>query len=287
MPPIRAGRARLYLLGAALLFSTGGAAIKSTQFSNWQVACFRSGIAAAVVLLVMPESRRKWDLRVFGAAVAYALTLILFVTSNKLTTAANAIFLQSTSPLYLVFLGPWILKERVRPIDLVALVAIAAGMALFFLDPSTRTATAPDPSAGNIIAVCSGTAWAITLVSLRWMEKTTHEEGRGLAVVAVGNLIAFLACAPMAFPVQTAATADWLTIIYLGVFQIGLAYVLLTKGVRGTEAFATSLLLMVETALNPVWSYLVHGEKPGRFALAGASVIMVATIAWQYKKARA
>jgi len=282
--PITSHRARIYLLCAAVLFSTGGVAIKATQFNNWQVACFRSGIAAVVLLALMPEARRRWDTKVLGIAAAYALTLILFVTSNKLTTAANAIFLQSTAPLYLVLLGPLVLNEKIRARDLFALIAIATGLGLFFLDPDTSTNTAPNPTAGNLIAVCSGAGWAITLVGLRWMEKTTHQPGRGLAVVAAGNLLAFAVCLPFALPVEAERVADWITISYLGVFQIGLAYVFLTRGMRGTEAFATSLLLMLETTLNPVWTFLVHHEKPGRFALAGAAMILSATIAWQYKR---
>ncbi len=110
-------RYRLLILAAAVLFSTGGAAIKSASLTSWQVACFRSGVAAVALLLLVPASRRLRNYRVWVAAAAYAATMILFVAANKLTTAANAIFIQSTAPLYLLLLGPWLLKEPIRRRD--------------------------------------------------------------------------------------------------------------------------------------------------------------------------
>ncbi|MGH7532812.1 MAG: EamA family transporter, partial [Gemmatimonadales bacterium] len=107
------GRARLEIAGAALLFSTGGAVIKATSFSGWQLAGLRSLVAAVVVLLLLPAARRGWTWRTLLVAVAYAACLILSVTANKLTTAANTIFLQSTGPIYILLLAPWLLKERI------------------------------------------------------------------------------------------------------------------------------------------------------------------------------
>jgi drug/metabolite transporter (DMT)-like permease len=109
---------RLLVLSAALLFSTGGAAIKATALTGWQVASFRSGIAAVVLLLCMPAWRRVWHPRTLAVGAAYAATMILFVLANKLTTATNTIFLQYTAPLYLLLLAPWLLREPVRLSDL-------------------------------------------------------------------------------------------------------------------------------------------------------------------------
>jgi drug/metabolite transporter (DMT)-like permease len=114
-------RSRLEILGAALLFSTGGAAIKAVQFTGWQVAGLRSGVAAAAVWLLLPQSRRMprgTVLATLLTAVAYAATLVLYVLANRLTTAANTIFLQSTAPLYLLLLGPLVLREHIRGRDL-------------------------------------------------------------------------------------------------------------------------------------------------------------------------
>ena len=126
-------RARLGVIAAAAVFSTGGAAIKLTALSGTQVACFRSAIAALAVLALAPESRRGWTWRTWVASLAYAACLTLFVLANKLTTSANTIFLQSAAPFYLLLLGPWLLKERVRQADLIVLGAMAAGLACVFL----------------------------------------------------------------------------------------------------------------------------------------------------------
>src|ERR1035437_2202074 len=136
-------RNRLLLVAAAVLFSTGGAAIKAAALTPWQVASFRSGVAALALLLVVPEARKGWSWRVAPVGAAYAATLILFVLATRLTTAANAIFLQSTAPLYLLLLGPWLLREPIRRSDIVYILAIAAGMALFSLGAPRAAASPP------------------------------------------------------------------------------------------------------------------------------------------------
>ena len=266
---------RLQLLGAAVLFSTGGAAIKATELSSWQVAGFRSGIAALALLALLPSARRGWNARALLVGVAYAVMLILFVSANKLTTAANAIFLQSTAPLYLLLLGPWLLREPIRRPDVAFMALVALGMALFFVGAEAPAATAPDPARGNLLGVLSGVAWALTVMGLRWIG--SRDAGGGLVPVVLGNLIAFLACLPLALPVVVADAGDWALLSYLGVVQIGLAYVLLTKGIRHVSALEAATLLLAEPAINPVWAWLVHGETPSAWALAGGVLILGTT----------
>jgi drug/metabolite transporter (DMT)-like permease len=261
------------VLCAAVLFSTGGAAIKAVDLSGWQVACFRSAVAAAALLLLAPAARRGWNWRVPLVGLAYASTLILFVLANKLTTAANSIFLQSTAPLYLLLLGPWLLKEKIRRSDLLLLLAVGVGVSLFFVGAQPRFQTAPDPAAGNILALISGLAWALTLVGLRWLGG-----GQSLAAVAAGNILAFLICLPKALPVAAFSVTDAALIGYLGVFQIGLSYVLLTRGIRIVPAMEGSLLVLAEPALNPLWAGLVHGERPALPAILGGVLILSAAL---------
>lgn len=274
---------RLAALAAALLFSTGGAVIKATSLTAWQVAGFRSGVAAAALLLLLPASRRGWSRRVPLAAAAYAGTMVLFVAANKLTTAANAIFLQSASPLYLLLVGPLLLGERVRAHDLTVMALIAAGMLLFFAGEPPQAATAPDPFRGNLCGALSGICWAFTVAGLRWLE-SRDGPGAGMPMVAAGNAMAFLFCLPPALPVRAAEVSDWLAVGYLGLFQIGLAYVCLTCAVRRLPALETSLLLLAEPALNPVWAWFVHKENPGGWALAGGALILAATLATALQK---
>ncbi len=269
--------ARLQLVLAALLFSTGGAAIKSSSLTGWQVASFRSGVAALTLLLFVPATRRGWGWRPALVGVAYAATLILFVTANKLTTSANTIFLQATSPVYLLLLGPLFLKEPVRRRDLWVVTAVLTGLLLFFVGTETPVATAPDPARGNLLALLSGLCFAVTIAGLRWLSRGA--EDHGLATVALGNLIAFIWGLPFALPVLAATTADWAVILYLGAIQIGLAYACLTRGLRYVPALEASLLLMVEPVLNPIWSWMVHGERPSHWALLGGALIIGATAA--------
>ncbi len=275
---------RLLILAAALLFSTGGAAIKAAAFSPWQVASFRSAVAAAVILLLLPAARRGWSWRILPACCAYAATLILFVLATKLTTAANAIFLQDTAPVYILLAGPLLLHERLRRSDLVLAGVVAAGLALFFIGHE-HAATAPDPVRGNIYAVLSGVAWAGTILSLRWLGKHSGGEGAVTMVVA-GNLLASLIALPAALPVSAPRASDWLVIVYLGVFQIGLAYFCLTRAMRHVPAFEASTLLLVEPVLNPIWAWLVHGERPSAWALAGGVLILSATAVHTLREAR-
>ena len=270
-------RARLQLAAAAMLFSTGGAAIKAAEFGGWQIASFRSGVAAVAILLMTPAARRGWSARAVLVGFAYSACLTLFVLANRLTTAANTIFLQSTAPLYLLVLGPWLLKEPVRRQDLAFMALVGLGLALFFVSTEPPVATAPDPVKGNILALVSGFFWALTVCGLRWMGAAGDEHGSPVAAVVSGNLTAFLVGLPMALPVGPHQPVDWAVIIYLGVFQIALAYVLITSALRHIAALAASLILLIEPVLNPVWAWLFQGERPGAWALLGGALILGAT----------
>jgi DME family drug/metabolite transporter len=268
--------ARIQLLAAALLFSTGGAAIKAAEFEGWQIASFRSGIAAVALWLMTPSARRGWTWQASVVGIAYAGCLTLFVLANRLTTAANTIFLQSTAPLYLLFLAPWLLKEPVRREDLGFMLAVGAGLALFFVGVEQPAATAPDPERGNLLALGSGFCWALAVCGLRWLGSA---EGRGSPAAAVvsGNLTGFLVGLPLALPVGSHPLGDWAIIAYLGVFQIALAYVFVTHAIQLIPALEASVILLLEPVLNPVWAWVVQRETPGAWALLGGAIILGAT----------
>jgi drug/metabolite transporter (DMT)-like permease len=274
---------RLALIGAAVLFSTGGAGIKATALDGWQVACFRAGIAAVVVMAGLPAARRGWNRRTLAVAAAYAATVILFVQANKLTTAASTTFIQSASPLFIALLGPWLIHERLRLRDAPVMAALIAGLACFFLDPTGAHRTAPDPRLGNILAGFSSFTVALMMMGLRWLGRG-RDDGAP-AAVALGNLIAFVVALPFSLPVHARAL-DLLVLGYLGVFQIGLAYALLLGAMRHMSALEASLLLFVEPVLNPVWAWLLHGERPGPWTLAGGAIILAATAIKTLRDAR-
>ena len=263
------------LLAAAVLFSTGGAAIKACSLTSWQVAGFRSGLAAAALVAFFPQARGRWDWRITPVALASAATLLLFVVATKNTTSANAIFLQATGPLYVLAAGTFILGERLHIGQALTGLLIALGMILFYFDSTKATALAPNPALGNLLAALSGATWGATVIGLRWLSKNA---AGGIAPIVLANVITFLAALPMALPLERLLWTDALILLYLGVVQIGLAYVLMTKAMYHVDALGASLILLAELALNPVWSWLVHGEVLSRQALAGGSIILVATL---------
>jgi len=266
---------RVLVLLAAVLLSTGGAAIKLCSLSGWQVASFRSAVAVLAVLVLARPARRDFDGRVVLVGAAFAATLIVFAVANKLTTAANAIFLQSAAPLYILLLAPSLLGEHFQRRDLGVMIAMAGGMALFFVGEQPSFASAPEPVRGNLVAALSGLTWALTVLGLRWLSRAGSGPG---AMLLFGNLIAFAVCLPLALPVVAASLMDWVLIVYLGVFQIVGAYLLLSAGLRHLTALEGMLLLLLEPVLNPVWAALVQGEVPGALSLAGGAVILGATV---------
>jgi drug/metabolite transporter (DMT)-like permease len=208
--------------------------------------------------------------------VAYGATTTLFVASNKLTTAANTIFLQSSAPLYLLLLSPWLLREPIRRSDLVCMLLIALGLAAFFVGirPPDRLAT--DPLLGNMLAVASGVTWALTILGLRWLGRS-GDAGSSMSAVVSGNVMAFVFGAALGLPLGATTAIDWLAVSFLGVMQIGLAYVLLTRSLERVPALEASLLLLIEPVLSPIWAWLYHGEAPGLWAIVGGALILGAT----------
>jgi DME family drug/metabolite transporter len=272
MPP------RLAIATGALIFSTGGAAIKYADFAAWQVASFRSGIAALTLLLVLKGVHRSFTWRALLVGCAYAVTLIAFVLANRMTTGANAIYLQSTAPLFLLLLGPVLLSERLQRRDFPVMLAVAMGLVLVMWGSSAPSATAPDPVRGNLIALLSGLSYALMLCGLRWLGRSGASNNESLAAIVLGNLVAFLVALPMALPLGSHPPTDWLLIGYLGCVQIAVAYLLVTYGLKKVRALDASLLLMIETALNPVWTWLLMGEVPTMLAVMGGVVIVGSTI---------
>jgi len=290
MPPSRLA-ARLRLVATAVLFSTGGAAIKGTALTAWQVSCFRSGVAAIALWLLVPAARRRWNARMLLVAVAFAATLLLFVAANKLTTAANAIFLQATAPLGVLLAGPLLLRERATRQDVVFMAVVAAGMALFFVGADAPQRTAPDPARGNLLAAIAGIGYAGVVLGLRWVGRRTDTLGAAadaaatevpgaasddaITTVTAGNVLACLFALPMALPVVSVHAVDAGVIVYLGAVQIGLAYLLMSTAMPHVPALEASTILLVEPALNPLWAWLVHGERPAALSLAGGAVIIL------------
>jgi drug/metabolite transporter (DMT)-like permease len=294
---------RLDLLAAAALFSTGGAAIKAVHFGGWPVACARSGIAALTLFLLVPRVRRRPTWPMLGVACFYAVTMVLFVLANKLTTAASTIFLQATAPLFVLLLGPWLLHERGRRGDLVSMAAIAVGLVLLVTGLEPPSATAPEPLRGNLLAAVTGLTWGLTILGMRGLGRVPAaapardggpDGGEASArtadaIVAAfwGNVLAAAVALPWSLPLPASRPTDWLILAFLGIFQIAFAYILLTRGIGRVPALEASLLLMLEPVLNPLWAWMVHGERPGPRVMAGGALILAATLLNSWHATRA
>ena len=270
------GVGRLQVLAAAVLFSTGGAGIKAAAFTGLQVSALRSGIAAAILIALL-RGKLVLSPPMIATGVVYAATVTLFVLSTKLTTAANAIFLQATAPLYLLLLAPVILSERFRARDVAFLIGVAVGLVLCVIGQPLPTTTAPDPTTGNVLALVCSITWALTLLGLRYVQRDHALTSVGLSAVALGNLFASLAAWPFAWPLPSASPIEWATIAYLGVCQIALAYIFLTAAMRVLPALEVSLLLLIEPVLNPTWTWLIRGEHPGVYTIVGGAIIIGVT----------
>lgn len=270
--------ARLLILGAAVLWSTGGAAIKLAHASAtpWQIAGGRALFAAAALALVLPEARRGLaDRRVLALSAAYAATTVLFVFANALTTAANAIFLQDAAPLWVMVIAALLLREGPTRVELALAPVFLGGMTLFFLDRIGVGAQSGAAAAlGNAIAVLSGIAFAFLIVGLRALRGAGAE-----AAVLAGNVLSFAVCLPGAAAGPLPGARDLAIVAYLGIFQLAAAYTLFARGLRRLSAVEASLLALAEPVLNPIWAFLLAGERPGPYAIAGAALILGATAA--------
>lgn len=260
-------RYRLAILAAAVLWSTAGAAIKLTALSSWQINSGRSLIAAAVLFLALPGSRRMLSRKGFLVALAYAATVALFVIANKLTTAANAIFIQDTAPVWVLLLSPLLLKESASKSELTAAPVFLVGLALFFFDRLQ-----PGQLAGNLVALASGVAFSLCIMGLRGQNREAQ------AILVWGNVIAGVLTLWPAFEGPAPGPTDWGILAFLGIVQLGLAYALFQYGLRETKAVEASLLALPEPVLNALWAFLLVNEVPGKWALVGGAIILLATL---------
>lgn len=270
----------LFVLAAALLWSTGGLFIKWTSLSGLELSFCRSFFAAITVAIVTRHEGFGLNRVTAIASFLYAVLLILFVMATKQTTAANAIFLQYTAPVYLLVFEPLVYKEKFRVRDLLTVVVCVGGMALFFVGQLR-----PQDVTGNFFALASGLCFALYFLLLR--HPRAREVNRASSVI-YGNILAVILTAPWGLAaVPTMNLHDTLSVVYLGVVQLGIAYTLFTVAMaRGVRSLDAGIICYIEPVLNPVWVFLVLGEQPSRWALLGGAIIVTAVIVHMLLDAR-
>jgi len=262
------------LVIAVLLWSTGGMFIKlAANLDAYQVTFFRSLLAGITVLVIT----RKNGLRInwFGvmSSIIYATLLFLFVWATKHTTAANAIFLQYTAPIYILVLAPFVIGEKFHLRDLVTVVFCIVGMSLFFVGDLTI-----GDYQGNAAALGSGIFLGLYIMLLKHPRAVNMNS---VITVIYGNFLLALLTLPSGVAAFSTATfRDYAAVGFLGIFQIGIAYILFIKGVTGgTRPLDASIIGFIEPLLNPVWVFLFVGEQPSNWAILGGAIIIVTVVA--------
>lgn len=267
MNPTHHGRGLAALVGASLLWSTGGFFIKSLPLSAITIAGSRSAIAAVVLLLYIRKPVFTWSAAQWGSIISYVLTVVLFVSATKLTTAANAILLQYTAPIWVALLSAVVTRERLTTIDRYAVGAVMLGMAVFFFDKLS-----PDHMTGNIIAVASGVSFALVALCMRAQRGVSTAES-----ILMGNIVAAVVCAPFVQPFPAEPTII-LNLLAMGVVQLGLSYVLYSYAMAHVTAIEAVLITVLEPLLNPVWVMLTIGEVPSAYAVVGGAIVITSVV---------
>jgi drug/metabolite transporter, DME family len=302
----------IFIMLAALFWSSAGLMIKISTLSPLQIAFYRSLIAGIFLLGVLFWNRYRYRLRFrfsidrwsLLTAVCYTGTVTLFVTANKLTTAANAVFLQYMAPAYVIMISYLFLKERIYFHEVLTVILCLAGMGLFFIEAEKSTAVI-----GNIIGILSGIAFALLQLFVKRTENQSDQSGmngdpqkrkeiRATYNISLGNLMTVLLIGVIIIIVSLATDGsgtslsaseavisafsitmqDFYILLFLGICQLGLGYVFFTKGVHYISSVEVSIYTLLEPICNPVWTFLGTGEQPGIWAMVGGALVLVSLV---------
>ena len=256
------------LIIAALMWSLGGLFIKLVNLNPMAITGIRSLGAAVVLLIYIKKPKLYWNRYFFAGVLAYSMMVILYVISIRLTTAANAIFLEFTAPLYVVAFSYFLLNERINRFDIFAMVIIFLGMGLFFMDELSFYGFW-----GNILALLAGVCLALVTVLIRKEKESAFE------IVFFGNALTTIICLPFIIQGFSSTTqVDWFIIFGLGIFQLGIPYLLYTTALKYVSALDAILVGMLEPVFNPIWDYIFVGEAMGEWAFIGAALVIIGTL---------
>lgn len=248
---------------AAILWSTGGMLIKLVDLSPLAIAGIRSFICAIIIFPFLKKSALKLNWNKALGAISYTSLVVLFITATKTTTAANAILLQYTSPIYIAIFGGWLLNEKAKLKDWVIILFIIGGMVLFFMDD-----IAGGSIKGNILAVLSGVALAFNTIFMR-----REKDADPLENVFWGSILTILVSLPFVFQ-KAPSPKSWMGLILLGVFQLGFSYVLYARAIKNITALEVTFISLIEALLNPLWVFLTIGELPGWLSVLGGIIVL-------------
>lgn len=276
----RKNRAMLLMVITAAMWSLGGIFIKLISWSPFLIAGIRSGISGSIMAMYMAATHTRFKLNRYSvlAGVGLAFSATLFTIANKLTTAANAIVLQYTAPIFILIISAIFFKQKMQKRDVLVVCITMGGMVLFFLDQLS-----PGNMLGNLFGILAGIFLAQMFVMVG---RGGDDDATRMSGIMIAHVLTLLIGLPIGIPQTTEVAAiEIVYVIILGVFQLGIPYVLYGVASRDCPPLACSLIGMLEPLLNPVWVAIFIGEVPGPFALVGA-VIIIATVSWWCVKNR-
>ena len=258
----------LFVFIAGILWSSGGLFIKLISLPAMQLAFFRCTIAAITFGIIFRKRIFLFNKLALINSVFYAGVLITFVIATKTTTAANAIFLQATAPIYVLIFEPILNKTKYERINIITVAVCMIGMLLFFVGKLE-----PGHLEGNIIALLSGIAFASFFLGMK-----KNEPQYQLSSIFYGNILVAIISIPFMFSLETLTSSDLWMVTFLGVFQIAIAYAFFSAGLKRIYAVEASIISMIEPVLNPVWVFIGYGEVPTIFAAIGGGIIIIAIV---------
>jgi drug/metabolite transporter (DMT)-like permease len=272
----------VYISFTALLWSSSGLFIKILNLDALQISFYRSGIAAITVFFISvlrskgnsKSLKIQFDRISILSAVFYAGILIFFVVATKMTTAANAIFLQFTAPIYLLALEPVFLKTKFEPKNLITIAITVCGMVLFFFGRLELGSIY-----GNLFAITSGICFAVFSLLLR-KQRIEQKTENTLSSIIMGNVLVVVVAFFFIFPNFALSSSETLILLYMGIFQIGISYVIFNVGIKYVSATESMIIATMEAIFNPIWVFLGIGETPSIYAIAGGLIILTA-ILWR------
>ena len=265
----------IYISFSALLWSSGGLFIKvlnRLELNAFQILFYRSLIAGLTILLISVIKKNKikfeFDFISVLCSVSFSGILIFFVIATTLTTAANTIFLEFTAPIYLLFLEPIFLKTKFKLRNLITVIICVAGMALFFFGRLEI-----GNIYGNLIAILSGVSFAFFSLFLKW-KKQIHKSENTLNSIVLGNFLVTLICLPIIFNKLSVSSGEFTLLLFMGIFQIGISYIIYNAGIKYVSATESLIIAMLEAVFNPIWVFLGVGEVPSNYAIIGGLIIL-------------
>ncbi len=253
----------------AIMWSSAGVMIKLVPWDAMSIVGLRSAFAAVVMLIYMRRPRITFTKPVVLGGVALSATMTFFILANKLTTAANAIVLQYTQPIFVILMSAMVLRTRPKGLDIGAVCIVFAGITLFFFDQLK-----PDAMLGNLMAIIAGFSFAVVFI-VNKLPGAQPEQS-----ILLAYLINTVMGIPFIIMNVTWEAVPWLAVAGMGILQLGIPYLLFGIAIRITSPVTASLIAALEPLLNPIWVMLATGEKPGAFAVAGGAVVLVTIVVY-------